>query len=70
MAIEPYDVTSGEICRLARINPNTLRRYVALKLVDFRKLTSGVYVFRRSTAARARQLCDERMAARGGTHTP
>ena len=65
MDAEPFELTSGELCRLAGVNQATLRKYCRLKLVEFRTLTNGFLIFQRSTAGRVRQLCDQR-TGRGG----
>ena len=57
---DPFELTTGELSRLAGVNQVTLRRYAKLGLVEFRQISNGFLTFRRSAAARVRALRDQR----------
>jgi hypothetical protein len=65
MDIDPFELTTGELARAAGVNPDTVRRYANLNLIESRRLSSGIRIFRRSSADVIRQVCQQRLAVRG-----
>ncbi len=66
MGNEVFDATSTELARLARCNPNTIRAYAKAGLIECRTLSSGIFLFKRSSAEVVRRLRIERLSHRGG----
>jgi DNA-binding transcriptional MerR regulator len=63
---EPFDVTTGEMARLASVLPDTVRHYSDMELIESRRLSNGSRVFRRSAVAVVQALKAQRLANRGG----
>jgi DNA-binding transcriptional MerR regulator len=68
MGDEAFDATSTELSRLARCSPNTVRAYAKAGLIECITLTSGVHLFKRSSAQVVRRLRIERLGHRGGNY--
>jgi len=63
---EPFDSTTGDIARLAGAQPDLVRLYSDLALIESRRLSNGTRVFQRSAAAIVKALKAQRLANRGG----
>jgi DNA-binding transcriptional MerR regulator len=67
---EQYSETSGTLARLSRVSIDTIRDYADGSLIDCIRLPTGQRLFKRSTAARVREIYRKRMANRGGPRGP
>ncbi len=62
---EPFDQTISSIARSAGVIPETVRSYVAAKLIDSIVLPNGMRLLRPSAAAKVRELKEAGLARRG-----
>jgi DNA-binding transcriptional MerR regulator len=65
MGNEQFDLTTGELARIAGVSPDTIRLYETLNLIESRRLSNGIRTFRRSTAELVLRLREQRLANRG-----
>jgi DNA-binding transcriptional MerR regulator len=63
---EQFTETTTTLAAFAGCLPETVRLYGKLGLLDSMRLPSGVQLFKRSDAAKVRQIMAERLKRRGG----
>jgi DNA-binding transcriptional MerR regulator len=66
---EPYNQTTSTLARLACCEPQLVRDYANLQLIECIRLENGTRLFKSSAAARVREIRAERLARRGGRRT-
>lgn len=64
MTAQTFD-TTGELARLSRVMPATIRRYADMKLLDYVTVSNGTRLFPPGQADRVREILAQRMALRG-----
>lgn len=65
MATNIFDETTGALARAAEVTVPTIQKYADLGLLEYRRASNGVRLFRRGQAGRVREILGERLANRG-----
>ncbi|MBN8279060.1 MAG: MerR family transcriptional regulator [Gammaproteobacteria bacterium] len=60
-----FDQTIGHVARDAELSAVTIRLYSKLGLLDSRKASNGITLYRSDAAEKARRIHAERLANRG-----
>jgi DNA-binding transcriptional MerR regulator len=60
-----FDETTGTLARAAAVTVPTVQKYADMGLLEYKRASNGIRLFRRGQSARVQQILAQRMGERG-----